>query len=129
MTGNYNLYFSITKESWKQAIPAELQGKYSFISVDEDGVETINIPDSWEEAAENGAFPWVRKCVDWNTQGMDNNLKVAIIKGEFSCIQGEVSALLEMGAGKVFPFNSVLTKSEAQALGRGEMFTVPEEEI
>jgi hypothetical protein len=126
---SYNLYFSITKEDFKKPIPDSLQGKFSRIVANEQEEESVEVASSWEEAAEWGMFPWVRKCVDWNTQGMDNNLKVAIIKGEFSCIQGEVSALLEMGAGKVFPFNSVLTKSEAQALGRGEMFTVPEEEI
>ena len=126
MTGNYNLYFSITKESWKQAIPAELQGKYSFISVDEDGVETINIPDSWEEAAENGAFPWVRECLDWDTQGVPNAEKVAIIKDEFSVLTGELSALVAMGNGKVFPYNSVLIKSEAQSLVRSTLFVEPE---
>ena len=123
MTGNYNLYFSITKEDFKKALPAGLQGKYSSVTMGEDGVETINTPSSWEKAAENGAFPWVRECLDWDTQGMDNNLKVAIIKDEFSIIDGEVSALQAMGEGKTFPYNSVLTKSEAQALVRGELFT------
>lgn len=126
MTGNYNLYFSITKEAWKQAIPAELQGKYSSISVDEDGVETINIPDSWEEAAENGAFPWVRECLDWDTQGVPNAEKVAIIKDEFSILAGELSALVAMGVGKSFPYNAVLTKSEAQDLVKGSLFVEPE---
>jgi|TARA_R110000744_G_scaffold332704_1_gene438115 hypothetical protein len=122
MTGNYNLYFSITKESWKQAIPTELQGKYSSVVEDEEGNTTINTPDSWEEAYEAGAFPWLRECLDWNTQEVDNEDKVAIFKDEFSVLTGELSALIAMGDGKTFPYNSVLTKSEARDLVGGSLF-------
>jgi hypothetical protein len=86
-------------------------------------VETIIVPDSWEQAYEMGYFPWVRECLDWDTKGMDNNLKIAIIKDEFSILDGEVSALQAMGEGKEYPFNSVLNKSEAQILSSSPMFT------
>jgi hypothetical protein len=119
----YNLYFSITKEDFKKALPAALQGKYARILTDSEGVETIIVPDSWEQAYEMGYFPWVRECLDWDTQGMDNNLKIAIIKDEFSIIDGEVSALQAMGEGKEYPFNSVLNKSEVQILSSSPMFT------
>lgn len=123
-----NLYFSITKEDFKKSIPDELQGKFSRV-VFEDDEESIEIASSWEEALEWGLIPWVRESVEWDTQGVPNREKVAIIKGEFSFIQGEVSALLAMGEGKLFPFNAVLTQSEAQALIKGELFTLPEEEF
>lgn len=123
MTGNYNLYFSITKEDFKNAIPDGLLGKYSKLSMDEDGMATMEIPESWEEAEEVGAFCWVRKSLNWNKPGVANSEKVAIIKDEFSILEGEVSALINMGEGKEYPFNSVLTKLEAQALVKTNLFS------
>lgn len=120
---SYNLYFSITKEDFKNPIPDSLQGKYSRIVEDTQGESSIEVASSWEQAAEWGMFPWVRECIDWDTQGMDNALKVAIVKDEFSFLSGEVSALISLGEGKIFPYNSILTKSEAQALAGSELFT------
>ena len=38
-------------------------------------------------------------------------------------IEGELSAMAELGASMSYPNNSILTKSEAQELARGELFT------
>ena len=122
MTGNYNLYFSITKEDFKKAIPDSLLGKYSTKSFDEEGEVTINVPESWEEAEEEGAFCWVRKSLNWDKPGVANSEKVAIIKGEFSILEGELSALIAMGEGKEFPYNSVMTKQEAKDLVQTNLF-------
>jgi len=122
MTGNYNLYFSITKEDFKKAIPDNLLGKYSIKSFDEELGDMIRIPESWEEAEESGAFCWVRKSLNWDKPGVPNSEKVAIIKGEFSLLKGELSALIAMGEGKEFPYNSVMTKQEAKDLVQTNLF-------
>ena len=122
MTGNYNLYFSITKEDFKKAIPDNLLGKYSIKSFDEELGDMIRIPESWEEAEESGAFCWVRKSLNWDKPGVPNSEKVAIIKDEFSVLKGELSALIAMGEGKEFPYNSVMTKQEAKDLVQTNLF-------
>ena len=122
MTGNYNLYFSITKEDFKKSIPDNLLGKYSIKSFDEELGDMIRIPESWEEAEESGAFCWVRKSLNWDKPGVPNSEKVAIIKGEFSLLKGELSALIAMGEGKEFPYNSVMTKQEAKDLVQTNLF-------
>jgi len=122
MTGNYNLYFSITKEDFKKSIPDNLLGKYSIKSFDEELGDMIRIPESWEEAEESGAFCWVRKSLNWDKPGVANSEKVAIIKGEFSLLKGELSALIAMGEGKEFPYNSVMTKQEAKELVQTNLF-------
>tara|TARA_Y100001938_G_C8076480_1_gene426422 strand:+ start:1474 stop:1848 length:375 start_codon:yes stop_codon:yes gene_type:complete len=118
MTGNYNLYFSITKEDYKKAIPSDLQGKYSRVV---DG--NIEVASSWEVAVEWGMFPWVRKSLNWDTSGVSNSSKYAIIKDEWSALNGELSALIGMGSGMNYPKNSVLTKAEAKNLSKSDLFT------
>jgi hypothetical protein len=49
-----------------------------------------------------------------------------IVKGEFSLRTGELSAIIALGNGLAYPNNSVLTKTEAQTLASGELFTAAE---
>jgi hypothetical protein len=44
------------------------------------------------------------------------------VKGAFSLLTGEMTAVIALGASKAYPINSVLTKSEAQTLSRSEIF-------
>ena len=41
-------------------------------------------------------------------------------------LTGEMTAIVALGASKAYPVNSVLTKSEAQTLANGELFTADE---
>ena len=117
MIGNYNLYFSITKEDFKKPLPSELQGRYSRVVDD-----VIEVASSWEEAADWGMFPWVRKSLNWDTPGAPNVNKYAVVKDDWSHLTGEVSAMIAMGSNKAYPKNSILTKAEAQTLVRSDIF-------
>ena len=46
-----------------------------------------------------------------------------ILKGEFSMLEGELTAIMALGNGLVYPNNSILTKTEAQTLANGSLFT------
>ena len=69
---------------------------------------------TWKEAAFKGKLGAPRTSLDGN---------LIIIKGEFSLRTGELSAIIDLGSGMAYPNNSVLTKTETQALVAGELFT------
>ena len=69
---------------------------------------------TWKEAAFKGKLGAPRTSLDGG---------LIIIKGEFSLRTGELSAIIALGNGLSYPNNSVLTKTEAQALVAGELFT------
>jgi len=84
-----------------------------LLLVEESGPTEDYIP-SWKEAAFKGKLGAPRKS-------LDNNY--IIIKGEFSILQGELSAIKALGNDMAYPNNSVLTKSEAQVLANSNIFT------
>ena len=49
-----------------------------------------------------------------------------ILKGEFSMLEGELTAMMALGNGLAYPNNSILTKTEAQTLANGSLFTASE---
>jgi len=49
--------------------------------------------------------------------------KYVLIKGEFSNLLGEMSALKDLGKNKSYPANAILTKTEAQKLVGESHFT------
>jgi hypothetical protein len=82
---------------------------------DEDGeVEssTVYTP-TWKEAAFKGKLGVPRESHDG---------AYIIVKGAFSLLTGEMSAIIALGASKAYPNNSVLTKAEAQTLAESETF-------
>ena len=72
---------------------------------------------TWKEAAFKGKLGAPRESLDGN---------LIIVKGEFSLRTGELSAIIALGSGVSYPNNSVLTKTEAQELASGELFTEAE---
>jgi len=116
---NYELYTCLKKTTYESAVPSVLQPKLGWnnYTYEEDGetiASTTAYTPTWKESAFKGKLGSPRVSLDGN---------LIIVKGEFSLRTGELSAIIDLGAGMVYPNNSVLTKTEAQALVAGALFT------
>jgi len=69
---------------------------------------------TWKESAFKGKLGAPRVSLDGS---------LIIVKGEFSMMTGELTAMKNLGAGLSYPDNTILTKTEAQELARGSLFT------
>ena len=90
------------------------QVEESYTYVDQEIDTTTAYTPTWKEAAFKGKLGAPRTSLDGG---------LIIVKGEFSLRTGELSAIIALGSGVSYPNNSVLTKTEAQELASGELFT------
>tara|TARA_R110000824_G_scaffold2984_1_gene13652 strand:+ start:1683 stop:1988 length:306 start_codon:yes stop_codon:yes gene_type:complete len=97
---NYEMYVCLNKATYESAIPSALQSQL--------GTGT------WKEAAFDGKLGVPRESHDG---------AYIIVKGAFSMLTGEMTAIIALGASQSYPVNSVLTKSEAQTLSNSGTFT------
>jgi len=116
---HYELYICLTKATYRSTVPSVLQPKlgwnnYTYEADGETIKTTTAYTPTWEEAVLKGKLGAPRYSLD---EGL------VIIKGEFSLLQGELTAIVALGNGLAYPNNSVLTKTEAQILANGELFT------
>jgi len=116
---HYELYVCLTKAVYESAVPSVLQPKlgwnnYTYEADGETIASTTAYTPTWREAALKGKLGAPRKSLDGN---------LIIVKGEFSLRTGELTAIVALGDSLAYPNNSVLTKTEAQTLANGELFT------
>ena len=147
---HYELYICLTKATYESAIPGVLQPKlgwkifasdlptnsntvaeiktwmdskslsYSVSDLKADLLDIVNntptenYTPTWKEAAFKGKLGVPRKSLD---EGL------VIVKGEFSLLEGELTAIVALGNSLSYPNNSVLTKTEAQTLVKGNLFS------
>ena len=116
---HYELYICLTKATYESTVPSVLQPKLGWnnYTYEADGVTvktTTAYTPTWEEAAFKGKLGAPRKSLDGG---------LIIIKGEFSLLEGELTAIIALGNSLAYPNNSVLTKTEAQTLANAELFT------
>ena len=116
---HYELYICLRKATYESAVPSILQPKlgwnnYTYEADGETIASTTVYTPTWEEAAFKGKLGAPRKSLDGN---------LIIVKGEFSMLEGELTAITALGNSLAYPNNSVLTKTEAQTLTSGELFT------
>ena len=108
---HYEMYVCLNKATYESQIPAELQSKLGWnnYTYDDEGeiTSTTAYRPTWKEAAFKGKLGAPRTSEDG---------AYTIVKGEFSMKEGELSAIANLGASMAYPNNSVLTKTEAQAL-------------
>ena len=119
---HYELYVCLKKATYEATVPSVLQPKLGWdnYTYEEDGetiASTTAYTPTWKEAAFKGKLGAPRESLDGN---------LIIVKGEFSLRTGELSAIVALGNGLAYPNNSVLTKTEAQTLASGELFTAAE---
>jgi hypothetical protein len=121
---HYEMYFCFPKSVWETAIPTKIKDKLKIIeSVADDGTITYKSAPTWHEAVFDGKLGPPRYSYNWEDVSAADSAKYCIIKGEFSMKEGELSALVALGASKAYPNFSVLTKSEAQILSASSTFT------
>ena len=115
---HYELYICLKKSTYNSKVPDVLQPKLGWNEYEYDAEGEITSTEAyhptWKESAFKGKLGAPRASLDG---------ELVIVKGEFSMIEGELSAMVELGASMSYPNNSILTKSEAQELARGELFT------
>ena len=147
---HYELYICLKKATYESAVPSVLQPKlgwkilasdlptdsntvaeikawmdskslsYSSSDLKADLLDKVNstptenYTPTWKEATFKGKLGAPRKSLDG---------ELVIVKGEFSLLQGELTAIIALGNSLSYPNNSVLTKSEAQTLVNGDLFT------
>ena len=115
---NYEMYVCLNKATYESAIPSVLQPKLGWnnYTYDDDGEieSTTAYTPTWKEAAFKGKLGVPRESHDG---------AYIIVKGAFSLLTGEMTAVVALGASASYPANSVLTKSEAQTLSNSGTFT------
>ena len=118
---NYEMYVCLNKATYESQIPTELQsnlGWNNYTYNDDGSVDTTTAyRPTWKEAAFASKLGVPRESHDG---------AYIIVKGAFSMLTGEMTAVVALGASLSYPANSVLTKSEAQALANGSLFTASE---
>ena len=115
---HYELYICLKKTTYESVVPSVLQSKLGWneYTYEEDGVTvatTTAYTPTWKEATFKGKLGAPRESLDGN---------LIIVKGEFSLLNGELTAITDLGKFMSYPNNSVLTKTEAQTLTNGELF-------
>ena len=147
---HYELYICLKKTTYESAVPSALQPKLGWMELDDDRPtdsvtktqikswmdgkslsyesddlksELLDKVDStpteaytptWKESAFRGKLGAPRVSLDGG---------LIIVKGEFSVLEGELTAMVALGNSMAYPNNSIMTKSEAQALANGELFS------
>ena len=94
------MYVCLNKATYESSVPSALQSQL--------GTGT------WKEAAFDGKLGVPRESHDG---------AYIIVKGAFSLLTGEMTAIIALGASQSYPNNSVLTKAEAQTLVASGVFT------
>ena len=115
---HYELYICLKKVTYESQIPTVLQSKLGWneYEYDDDGevTSTTAYRPTWKESAFRGKLGAPRVSLDGS---------LIIVKGEFSMLEGELTAMIALGNGLAYPNNSILTKTEAQTLANGSLFT------
>ena len=148
---HYEMYVCLKKETYESKVPSALQTKLGYKIDDEnkptnantvaeikawldsksisyDGVTlkadllsvvemsgpTEDYLPTWKEATFKGSL---------GAPGLSHDGAYVILKGEFSVKEGELPAIISLGDSMDYPNNTVLTKTEAQALVQSSIFT------
>ena len=118
---HYELYICLKKTTYESQVPTVLKTKLGWneYTYNDDGSidTTTAYRPTWKESAFRGKLGAPRVSLDGN---------LIIVKGEFSVKEGELTAIVALGSGMDYPNNSVLTKTEAQTLANGSLFTASE---
>ena len=108
---HYEMYVCLKKATYESQIPTELQSKLGWINYtyNDDGTidTTTAYRPTWKESVFKGKLSPPR---------ISPGGSYIIVKGEFSMKEGELSAIASLGDSMAYPNNSILTKTEAQAL-------------
>ena len=115
---HYEMYICFNTATYESQIPTILQSKLGWnnYTYNADGSidTTTAYRPTWKESTFKGKLGAPRASHDG---------AYIIVKGEFSMKEGELSVIAALGASMAYPNNTILTKTEAQALVRSETWT------
>jgi hypothetical protein len=103
-----NVYMCLDNTTFNKLIPTELVATYGIPEYDEEGVQNGVIHPTFKELGQ-----YNRRKFGANPMVKIGNAKFYIIQLEASWVNGEVSALLDLGKGKEYPSNCLMTGTEA----------------
>ena len=103
-----NVYVCLDNTTFNELIPTELVAKYGIPEYDEEGIQNGVIHPTFKELGE-----YNRRNFGDNPMVKIGNANFYIIKLEASWLNGEISALLDLGKGKEYPNNCLMTRTEA----------------
>ena len=103
-----NVYLSLDTKTFKGLIPEELMKTYGIPEYDEEGIQNGVIHPTFKELGE-----YNRRKFGANPVVEIGKAKYHIIQLEASWVSGELSALLDLGKGKEYPNNCLMTRTEA----------------
>ena len=142
---HYELYICLKKTTYESAVPSVLQPKLGWKVFADDrptDSDTKTEIKSWMDSKSLSyesddlkaelldrveASPTEAYTPTWKESAFKGKLgaprvkpdgSLVIVKGEFSMLTGELSAMKDLGIDMDYPNNSILTKSEAQTLVR-----------
>ena len=119
---HYELYICLKKTTYESKVPTVLKTKlgwneYTYDTDTGEITSTTAYHPTWKESAFKGKLGAPRVSLDGG---------LIILKGEFSMLTGELTAMIALGNGLAYPNNTILTKTEAQTLANGSLFTESE---
>lgn len=106
------MYFTLTKDMVNTELTGVLLDKYKKAKTDEDGNPDGYTTPTWGDVI---MLKPHRKSLNW-TSGGAHKYKICMVRDQWSHINGEMSALLDLGIDKDYPYCSVLTNLEAKEL-------------
>ena len=115
---HYEMYICLRKATYEASVPMEIQDKVGWNDYEYDDygnvTSTTAVLPTWKQATFKGML---------GAPKISPSGSFIIVKGEFSMKEGELSAIAALGASMAYPNNSILTKSEAQALVASDSWT------
>jgi len=116
------MYFTVTKDMLNTPLEGVLLDKYKQPIYDDEGNKTGDTTPTWGDVIM--MLPH-RYGLQWNTSG-SAAAKICLIRDTWSARNGELSAMLALGAGKPYPRRTVMTNKEARELLKTNKFTPSE---
>ena len=147
---HYELYICLKKTTYESAVPSVLQPKLGWkVLADDRPTDSNTVADikTWMDSKSLSytsddlkadllqkvdSTPTEAYTPTWKESAFKGNLgaprvsldgSLIIVKGEFSMLTGELTAMIALGNSLDYPNNSILTKTEAQTLANGSLFT------
>ena len=113
------MYFTLTKDLIGTSLSGILLDKYKEEIYDNNGNRTGYTTPTWGDVIM--MLPH-RYSLDWSSSG-SNATKICLIRDTWSHKNGEMTAMIALGASKDYPYCSVLTNTEAKVLTATDKFT------
>ena len=106
-------FICLNEATYNSEIPVDLQARYARVDRDDEGNLLDILPTTFAEVGEDN-----RRAYGSVIELTINDENFYVMELEASWLNGEVSALIDLGNGLNYPNNTLLTKEEAIELIR-----------